>query len=111
MGGEKLWWTWGMAGHSTGSNKSLVVYSTYEIWNDTINPELFNETRNLTCPTTASDRDFIIGIVVAAILSLVILITVVGKSLIINLYLFFTIYLITAFNYLPTFIFYSQCEP
>ncbi|KAH0552636.1 hypothetical protein KQX54_013574, partial [Cotesia glomerata] len=77
MGGERLWWTWGMAGHSSGANKTLAVYPTYEIWNETINQELFNETRNLTCPPAASDRDFIIGIAVAAILSLVILITVI----------------------------------
>ncbi|XP_074113808.1 5-hydroxytryptamine receptor-like isoform X1 [Cotesia typhae] len=84
MGGERLWWTWGMAGHSTGANKTtLVVYPTYEIWNETINQELFNETRNLTCPPAASDRDFIIGIAVAAILSLVILITVIGNVFVI----------------------------
>lgn len=91
MGGERLWWTWGMAGRGMSPNiTSLLVYSTYGIWNDTSDQEAFNATGNSSWPTnenssttpSTTDHDFVISIVIASILSLIILITVVGKSFI-----------------------------
>lgn len=94
MGNEKLWWTWGMADRGTIVNSSLLLYSTDDIWNVTINQDIYNHTANITWQTDGSpsnstttfDQELIISIVIGVVLCLLILITIIGKSTIIYVF-------------------------
>lgn len=88
MGGEGFWWTWGMEDRGTIVNSSLLLYSTDDTWNVTIDQDTYNRTTNITWQThgsttnstTTFDQELIISIVIAAILCLLILITIIGES-------------------------------
>ncbi|XP_044019404.1 5-hydroxytryptamine receptor-like [Aphidius gifuensis] len=92
MGNEKLWWTWGMADRGTIVNSSLLLYSTDDIWNVTINQDIYNHTANITWQTDGSpsnstttfDQELIISIVIGAVLCLLILITIIGNLFVIS---------------------------
>lgn len=91
MGGERLWWTWGMAG-PTVPNTSLLLYSSGsgDPWNGT-EQDAFNETGGNSSgngngslwPAEGSPlgaERLIQSIAIAIVLTLIILFTVVGES-------------------------------
>lgn len=82
MGGERLWWTWGMA-RGTVPNTSLLIASAGTFWNASEEQEVYNATENLTAsnPGNFSEEkhDFLLMIVTASFLALLILITIIGK--------------------------------
>ncbi|XP_043270642.1 5-hydroxytryptamine receptor-like isoform X2 [Venturia canescens] len=101
MGGERLWWIWGMAGRGTVPNTSLLVDSDGDgvvgvgdgPWNMT-EQESFNGTSGNSTSGNfsswpsddnffAANHDLIVAIVTASILSLVILFTIVGNVFVI----------------------------
>ena len=89
MGGERLWWTWGMAGRGTVPNASLLIYTSSggHLGNDT-DRDAFNGTNGNSSnyniwPANegplGGDQDLIVSVVTASVLILVILITVLGE--------------------------------
>ncbi|XP_043466722.1 5-hydroxytryptamine receptor-like isoform X1 [Leptopilina heterotoma] len=86
MGGEKFWWTWGMA-RGTVPNTSLLIASEGTFWNASTEQEAFNVTGNLTWynPGNFSEEkhDFLLMIVTASFLALLILITIIGNVFVI----------------------------
>ncbi|XP_015605162.1 5-hydroxytryptamine receptor [Cephus cinctus] len=89
MGGERLWWTWGMAVRGTAPNSSLPITSLGSNWNGTAEQEAaINRTENSTWNPSSpihpgSEHDLVVMIVIATILSLLILITIVGNVFVI----------------------------
>ncbi|XP_046467399.1 5-hydroxytryptamine receptor-like isoform X1 [Neodiprion pinetum] len=87
MGGEKLWWTWGMGGRGTSTNGTLVGSQTVgEAWNGSVEHDAVAGGGNDTWTTgsaSGNDRDLVVMIVTATILCLLILITVIGNVFVI----------------------------
>lgn len=83
MGGEKLWWTWGMAGRGTSANGTLVGSpSTGEGWNSSADQDTVGGSGNDTWTSgsaSGSERDLVVMIITAVVLCLLILATVVGE--------------------------------
>ncbi|XP_033219459.1 5-hydroxytryptamine receptor-like isoform X2 [Belonocnema kinseyi] len=87
MGGERLWWTWGMAARGTVPNTSLLVASAGYIWNGSAEQEVYNGTENATSTFignfTEVQRDLVLMIVTASFLGLLILSTIIGNVFVI----------------------------
>lgn len=88
MGGEKLWWTWGMAARGTVPNTSLLVASAGSLWNGSAEQEAYNGTVNATSTFignfTEVQRDLVLMILTASFLGLLILSTIIGMYKIIT---------------------------
>ena len=85
MGGEKLWWTWGMQARSTYINESWLA-STVLTWNDSALLNSTNSTGNDSCledlrinKFNDSHYDLLFTILLAVVLIFLILATIIGK--------------------------------
>lgn len=86
MGGERLWWTWGMGGRSATPNTSFLVYSVSGEWNESMEYDAANRSRAWPGEGNYSAANFqydvFIMIVTASVLGLVILATVIGECVV-----------------------------
>ncbi|XP_048505316.1 5-hydroxytryptamine receptor-like isoform X2 [Athalia rosae] len=90
MGGEKLWWTWGMAGRGTSTNGTLIIGSSSgspaESWNGSAEQDAVSVSGNDTWNDPGTERtqhDIVVMIITATVLCILILTTVIGNVFVI----------------------------